>query len=305
MTPITASALTQRINDFIEAQQLPDDFQIVVNDYYLPLARWLHNNVVSGETLVVGINGAQGTGKSVLSAVLKIILEHIWADRVAILSLDDIYLTRHQRQTLARSVHPLLQTRGVPGTHDVELGIDIIQQLKTLKPGQSMRLPRFDKALDDRKPSTEWETFTGPTDLIIFEGWCVGATPLDTDNLDAPINDLEAAEDRDGQWRHYINGQLQGPYRTLFASLNVLIMLQAPDFDSIRRWRIEQEAKLAASNTSDSAASAIMDERAVIRFIQHYERLTQHNLSEMPDSADVVLSLNNRHQVTDMRYKAS
>lgn len=302
---MTASALTQRINDFIEAQQLPDDFQIVVNDYYLPLARWLHNNVVSGETLVVGINGAQGTGKSVLSAVLKIILEHTWADRVAILSLDDIYLTRHQRQTLARSVHPLLQTRGVPGTHDVELGIDIIQQLKTLKPGQSMCLPRFDKALDDRKPSAEWEIFTGPTDLIIFEGWCVGATPLDTDNLDAPINDLEAAEDRDGQWRHYINGQLQGSYRTLFAALNVLIMLQAPDFDSIRRWRIEQEAKLAASNTSHSAASAIMDEDAVIRFIQHYERLTQHNLSEMPDRADVVLSLDNRHQVTDMRYKAS
>ncbi len=302
---MTASALTQRINDFIEAQQLPDDFQIVVNDHYLPLARWLHNNVVSGETLVVGINGAQGTGKSVLSAVLKITLEHTWADRVAILSLDDIYLTRHQRQTLARSVHPLLQTRGVPGTHDVELGIDIIQQLKTLKPGQSMCLPRFDKALDDRKPSTEWEIFTGPTDLIIFEGWCVGATPLDTDNLDTPINDLEAAEDRDGQWRHYINGQLQGPYRTLFAALNVLIMLKAPDFDSIRRWRIEQEVKLAASNTSDSAASAIMDEDAVIRFIQHYERLTQHNLSEMPDRADVVLSLDNRHQVTDMRYKAS
>tara|TARA_R110000787_G_scaffold75748_7_gene167592 strand:- start:9593 stop:10507 length:915 start_codon:yes stop_codon:yes gene_type:complete len=304
MTPGSPSALTQRINDFIEAQQLPDDFQIVVNDYYLPLAHWLHNKVVSGETLVVGINGAQGTGKSVLSAVLKIILEHTWADRVAILSLDDIYLTRHERQTLAQSVHPLLHTRGVPGTHDVELGIDIIEQLKTLKPGQSMRLPRFDKALDDRKPSTAWEIFTGPTDLILFEGWCVGATPLDTDNLDTPINDLEAAADRDGQWRRYINEQLQGPYRTLFAALNTLIMLQAPDFGCIRRWRIEQEVKLATSNPSGTA-SAIMDERTIIRFIQHYERLTQHNLREMPHRADVVLSLDSRHQVTDMCYKAS
>ncbi len=305
MTPGSPSALTQRVNDFIEAQQLPDDFQIVVNDYYLPLAHWLHNKVVSGETLVVGINGAQGTGKSVLSAVLKIILEHTWADRVAILSLDDMYLTRHERQTLAQSVHPLLQTRGVPGTHDVELAIDIIEQLKTLKTGQSMRLPRFDKALDDRKPSTEWEIFTGSTDLILFEGWCVGATPLETDNLDTPINDLEAAADRDGQWRRYINEQLQGPYRTLFAALNVLIMLQAPDFDCIRRWRIEQEVKLATSNPSDGTASAIMDERTIIRFIQHYERLTQHNLKEMPHRADVVLSLDSRHQVTDMCYKAS
>lgn len=309
-------ALADRLTRFIKSQQLPDSFQDIIDNYYLPLAEWVHQRCSTGTNkpgtdratngcVVLGINGAQGTGKSTLSAVLKIILEenHQW--HTAIVSLDDIYLSRAERQNLARLVHPLLQTRGVPGTHDTTLGIDIIEQLKALKPGQSMRLPRFDKALDDRKPEPYLDTFAGPVDLIIFEGWCLGSSAMDAAGLATPINELEAEADKNAVWRNFINQRLKNSYSDLFGLIDVLIMLKAPDFDSIRRWRIEQEAKLAASNTSDSAASQIMGKNALIRFIQHYERLTQHNLSEMPDSADVVLTLDKHHQVTDMRYKTS
>ncbi|MBV1930458.1 MAG: phosphoribulokinase [Porticoccaceae bacterium] len=330
MTPILADRLTR----FIKSQGLPDDFQDVIDNYYLPLAEWLHQqcsfrpdkagtdkvrtNKTANGCAVLGISGAQGTGKSTLSAVLKIILEENYHWQTAILSLDDIYLSGADRQNLAHLVHPLLQTRGVPGTHDTTLGIDIIEQLKALKPGQTMRLPRFDKARDDRKPEAEWEAFTGPADLIIFEGWCLSSSVMDNDDLATPINALEAEADKKAVWRNYINQQLENNYGDLFGLIDVLIMLKAPDFDCIRRWRIEQEAKLAAShtsnkntsnkntsnkNTSNKASSKIMDEDALIRFIQHYERLTQHNLSEMPDRADVVLSLDKHHQVTDMRYK--
>lgn len=308
-----APALNDRLSKFMESQQLPDSFQSIVEIYYLPLAEWLYQQCslrpqdTSSDCPVLGINGAQGTGKSTLSAVLKIILEENYGWQIAILSLDDIYLSRAERETLARLVHPLLQTRGVPGTHDPALGKDIIARLKTLQPGQTLLLPRFDKALDDRKPTTEWEAFTGPADLIIFEGWCLGSTPMNPDQLATPINSLEAEEDPDAVWRKYINHHLQGDYRALFALVDLLVMLKAPDFDSIRRWRFEQEEKLAASLTSPDAgntgANKIMDKRALIRFIQHYQRLTQHNLEEMPNRADVVLNLDSHHQVTEMRYK--
>lgn len=310
-----APALTERLSKFVESQQLPDSFQNIVGTYYLPLAEWLYQQCSLrlkdslNDCPVLGINGAQGTGKSTLSAVLKIILEenHDW--QTAILSLDDIYLPRAERETLGRVVHPLLQTRGVPGTHDTALGNDIMKQLKALKPGQTLLLPRFDKALDDRKPKTEWEAFTGPTDLIIFEGWCLGSTPMNPDDLTTAINSLEAEEDPNAVWRNYINHHLQGHYRVLFAQTDLLVMLKAPDFDSIRRWRFEQEEKLAANLISPDArntgANKIMDKSALIRFIQHYQRLTQHNLEEMPNRADVVLNLDSHHQVTEMRYKTS
>ncbi|RLA47796.1 MAG: hypothetical protein DRR06_01365 [Gammaproteobacteria bacterium] len=297
--------MTSRLDRFIKDQQLPKAFSTVVEDYYTPLAGWLHQQCIAknrlrNSPLVAGINGAQGTGKSTLSRVLKIILEENYQWRVAILSLDDIYLTRAARHTLAQTVHPLLQTRGVPGTHDTNLGVEIIHQLKHLKAGQSIDLPRFDKARDDRKPTSEWETFTGPAELIIFEGWCVGSVPMEADRLTTPVNDLEAQEDQDGAWRRYINHQLQTSYRDLFDQLDVLIMLQAPDFDSIHRWRFEQEQKLAALGT---ATNQIMDKQALSRFIQHYERLTLHNLNEMQDRADVVLMLNDHHDVVRAHYK--
>ncbi len=297
--------MTSPLDQFIKDQHLPKTFRALVDEYYVPLAQWLYQqgcvaNRAPQAPLLVGINGAQGTGKSTLSAVLKIILEATHGWRVAILSLDDLYLRQAERDTLAQTVHPLLKTRGVPGTHDTAMGIDIIEQAKALKPGQNMYLPRFDKALDDRKPSTAWDTFTGPADLIIFEGWCVGSVPMNSGELTAPINDLETQEDQNGTWRRYINHQLHTDYRELFAELDLLVMLKAPDFDSVYRWRLEQEQKLT---TVGMAKNQLMDEQSLLRFIQHYQRLSLHNLKEIPSRADVVLTLNHQHNITHADYK--
>ena len=297
--------MNSRLDSFIKEQHLPEVFHALVDNYYTPLAQWLHQQCTAVSRpqdipLVAGINGAQGTGKTTLSEVLKIILEENHGWQVALLSLDDIYLSKADRKTLALTVHPLLRTRGVPGTHDPKLGIDLIHRLKHLKSGQTIDIPRFDKALDDCKPPSGWETFTGPAELIIFEGWCVGSAPIDNDQLAIPVNDLETQEDEDGTWRRYINHQMQTRYRELFAQLDLLIMLKAPDFDSVYHWRFEQEQKLTASSTE---TCQIMDEQALLRFIQHYERLTLHNLSEMPDRADVVLTLNRHHNVVHANYK--
>ena len=242
----------------------------------------------SKRPLVVGICGAQGSGKSTIAAALARRFP-----RTARLSLDDIYLTRAERTALAQNEHPLFATRGVPGTHDVALGIATIDALRS---GLATRLPRFDKAHDDRAPPAAWPDACAPCDLVIFEGWCVGAVPQQAEALTAPINALERIYDADGRWRKAVNEALAGSYQALFARLDMLILLAAPNWETVGRWRQEQEADLRQAGKG----IGVMDEAAVVRFVQHYERLTRHILEEMPGRADIILRLSadrNCHEI--------
>ncbi|WP_295172986.1 hypothetical protein [uncultured Brevundimonas sp.] len=123
------------------------------------------------QPFVLGICGAQGSGKSTLSDALAKRLNGRGA-RTAILSLDDLYLSRARRADLAHTVHPLFRTRGVPGMHDVVQGVALLDAVKA---GRGVTLPRFDKATDDPAPQAQWPVIEGPIDVLIFEGWCIGA----------------------------------------------------------------------------------------------------------------------------------
>jgi D-glycerate 3-kinase len=235
---------------------------------------------------VLGICGAQGSGKSTLVAALaeRLACEGL---RVAGLSLDDLYLTRAERRALAQAVHPLFATRGVPGTHDVALGLATIEALER---GEAAALPRFDKALDDRAPLARWPQAPAQTQVLLFEGWCLGARPQ-RDVAD-PVNALEADEDPQAIWRGYANVALAGPYAALFARVDRLVLLAAPGFEVVARWREEQEAQLRAQG-----GPAVMAPDQVTRFIAHYERLTRWILTEMPQRADLTVRLGPEREV--------
>ncbi|AMK24423.1 MULTISPECIES: kinase [unclassified Sphingobium] len=238
--------------------------------------------------LVIGLCGAQGSGKSTLADGLRTRLAQDGVP-AAILSIDDLYRTRAEREALARAVHPLLRTRGVPGTHDVALGLQVIEALER---GEAALLPRFDKASDDRLPEARWERAAAGTRLLLLEGWCVGARPQEASELAAPVNALEREEDADGVWRAFVNRALAGDYQTLFGRLDRLVMLAAPGFEVVRRWRTQQEHGLR------KAAAGGMSDAEVARFIQHYERLTRHMLVEMPGRADLAIALDAARRVT-------
>ena len=289
-------SLRTDIDDFIRTHQLPDDFRQVIKSYYLPLALWLAQQRRSQETLVVGICGGQGSGKSTLTAFLQLVWKHLELS-CAGFSLDDIYLTRDERRHLAAEVHPLLATRGVPGTHDVKLGLDTIDLLCTGNGGRAVPIPLFDKSIDDRAPECQWSKQSAPVDILLFEGWCVGAQPWH--GSDEPINALERQEDRDGRWRDYINSQLKGPYKDLFARLDLLLMLKVPDMECVLEWRRLQEQKLRAR------IGGGMSDCEIERFVQHYERVTRNILAEMPQRADCVLELGTDHQIQGMCLNVS
>jgi D-glycerate 3-kinase len=267
------------------------------------LAQWLAAQARGAEPLVVGINGAQGSGKSTLSLVLQRLLAEQHGLRCVILALDDLYLGREERLRLAATVHPLLRTRGVPGTHEVDLGARLLQQLRQLRSEDPpVPLPRFLKRLDKRAAEDAWPRIGGPLDVILFEGWCVGTPPQDEAALREPVNPLEALEDAEGHWRHYANQQLAGSYQALFNPISKLIFLRAPDFDSIFRWRLQQEAQNEAEPGPAAHSTQAMGPEQLKRFIQHYQRLTQHALKVMPERADVVLELGPEHEVRGLRF---
>jgi D-glycerate 3-kinase len=278
---------------FIDQAQLPQDYLNTIEQYLLPLAAWIRQQK-QGKPLVVGINGAQGTGKSTMSAALQLILEN-QGYKVAVLSLDDFYLSHHQRLELAASIHPLFKTRGVPGTHDVALAISTIKQL--IQGKGKLLIPRFDKQTDNPKAKHNRDVCEIPIDIVLFEGWCVATPSQKPDELIKAVNDLEAEEDKKGVWRRYVNDRLNDKYLRLFSLLDRIIFLQAPSFAAVLDWRYKQEQQ-----TFSNAVHQGMNKQQLSRFMSHYKRLTLQSLDKLPSIADVVFKLDNKQKISSSKY---
>lgn len=290
--------MSRSVAALIAEHGLPADYAAQVERWWQPLARdiaaW---RAAAAMPLVVGINGAQGSGKSTLAAFLEQALLPALGLGAVTLSLDDLYLPRAGRLTLAREVHPLFATRGVPGTHDAALGGALIDALRA--PDRApLHIPRFSKADDDRLPEGAWRSVTARPDIILFEGWCVGATPQAPEALLVPVNALEAEEDADGIWRGHVNAALAGDYAALFARIDRLVMLRPPGFDAVFANRLLQERKL---RVREGDAGRVMSDAEVERFVRHYERLTRHMFADLPQRADRLFLLDAQQRVISAR----
>lgn len=263
----------------------------LLDKLYLPLADQIAKQHKSNNPLFLGISGAQGAGKSTTATILCLILEHAHGLRCAHLSIDDLYLTKNEREKLAIEKHQLFITRGVPGTHDINLGLSIFDQVKE---GKRVTLPKFDKLTDDRTTPDTWQ-ICDPLDILIFEGWCVGCPPQE--DIDKPINQLEINEDPQGIWRKHVNTCLKKEYSILFSKIDLLLMLTVPSMQKVREWRELQEQKLEQSYGRRS-----MSPSEVERFIMHYERLTRWMLQEMPHRADILIPVGDDHDPLDFFY---
>ena len=284
----------QQIMQAIHQADLPDDFMTKVNQYYTPPAEYIdHWSRQKHQPLLLSLQGPQGAGKSTLCHFLQLILEHQFNHKVAVLSLDDFYLTQSQRQSLSKSVHPLLKTRGVPGTHDVDLAF---KTLTALKHGRSVALPRFDKAQDNPFPESEWPQSPADVSIILFEGWCNHAPVSSDEELIEPANMLERLEDPQRIWRSYVNQQLAHYHERLFTLCDALLCLLIPSFDLVYEWRGLQEQKLKAT----SAGQGIMTPEQIRRFIDHFERISRRTMSHLPQHADATISMNEQHQLVNL-----
>lgn len=286
------------LNGFINKNKLESNFNLIIEKWFTGLVDDIakHHNS-AGRTLVIGINGAQGSGKSTLAELLILLFKRHNLTAVTV-SMDDFYYTHSQRKQLAETVHPLLQTRGVPGTHDIELAKDIVTKL--VNKSSPIKLPRFNKAVDDRLPEHQWPVIEQDIDIVVIEGWCLGSKSQSADLLENPINDLEALHDADRQWRSYVNEQLQTAYPELFAMIDIWIMLKAPSFDCVFDWRLQQENQLRDSLTAPPEQQKLMDEQSIRHFIKFYQRITEHTLSTLPQSVHYLYELDSHRNIENL-----
>lgn len=290
------------LQHFLGRHQLPESYLSMAESAFSPLIDEFNTQYqVNQKTYIIGINGCQGSGKSTLADYLCTVVAEKYHLATVALSLDDFYLTKAERIELARKIHPLLAQRGVPGTHDVNLAIDTISSLAS---GNKALITRFDKSMDDRVPEANSETITGHIGLIVIEGWCFGAKPQAPNSLIEPVNHLERLEDPDGVYRDYVNTALATQYPQLFELVDSTAMLRAPSFKTVFEWRLEQERKLIEKLRTTKpvpASLSTMSDQEIRRFIQNFQRITEHCLEEMPNRVDHLFQLNVARQIVDYR----
>jgi D-glycerate 3-kinase len=278
------------LGNFLTGHHLPPQYLDLALRWFLPLINELAlQRRRAQHPLLIGINGSQGSGKTTLAALLRAIFELRFGLHTIDLSIDDFYLPRDQRLRLAVEEHPLFATRGVPGTHDMPL---MRKTLDALLHGKGpVPIPRFDKATDDRAPEQRWQSVNAPLDMVILDGWCLGTPAQEEEDLATPVNRLEANEDPEGEWRRYVNQQIIDHYQPLYDQIDIWVMLEAPSFDCVYRWRLEQEKKLADSLADSELSNRVMSPAELARFIQHYQRLTTHTLKMLPQRVHYLFEL--------------
>ena len=290
---------------FIKSQETKSDKfknkERMIKAYLIPICFWISKKAEKKRPYFVGLAGGQGTGKTTISSLIRIILIKYFKLNVFRISIDDFYKTRKERINLSKRIHPMLLTRGVPGTHDINMILNFFKKSK-VKKFKRLKLPTFNKAVDDRFNKNRWYDLKKRPDVVIFEGWCVGAKSEKNISLKKTINSMEKVKDHKQIWRRYVNQQLKSKYKSLHSQLNCLIYLKAKNFSLLQKWRVKQERKLWV-NSKKKSNLKIMSSGDVINFMQTYQRITQNMFRYMPKYASIILTLNSNHQIKSAVYK--
>ncbi len=267
---------------------------------YIPMSFWINNEYTKTEkTLFLGLSGGQGSGKTTVSSILKIILKKFFKRKVETISIDDFYKTKKDRLRMADTIHPLFKTRGVPGTHDTNL-IKNFFYFVTKKKFKKFSVPKFSKILDDRLKKKKWFEIDKRPEIVIFEGWCVGAKPQADFLIKNPVNLLEKYEDKNMIWRKYVNKKLKQEYKKIFSKIDHFIFMKIPNFEMAFRWRLLQEIKLKKRSIFSKKT---MSHDEIKRFIMFYQRITLQMIKDLSKSASMVLILKKNHEIKNILYK--
>jgi len=273
----------------------------MLKSYLIPASFWIAKKINKNSPLIIGLAGGQGTGKTTITSIISLILKKYFKLNVFKISIDDFYKTRKERKKLSKNKHPLLMTRGVPGTHDYRIIYEFFKKVKNKK-FSKFRLPKFDKSKDDRCRKKLWYKVNLRPDVIILEGWCVGAKSQNNSQIAKPINSLEKIKDPDLVWRKYVNTQLKIHYKNLFKQLNEIIYLKANNFRELQQWRIKQEKTLWLKSKNRKNLR-VMSRGDIINFMQTYQRITQNMFKDAPKYASIIMKLNSNHQINSIKFR--
>ena len=261
-----------------------------ISQYIVPIIKAINN---SKDNKFI-ISGSQGAGKSTLATLFKLVIEKNYKKKVMLLSIDDYYLSKNQRLKLSKKIHPLMITRGVPGTHNITALKDHINHFK--KQHFPIITPTFNKLKDDISRKRK---VIKNAQILLLEGWCCGSKPISNKYLFKNINSIENVFDKNKIWRKYYNSLLQNEYKDVFSLFDKQIYIQIPSFKYVLNWRYLQEK----SNASKSNNKEFMNKVDLHMFIQHYEKLTKWMMKTMPDKADIILKVDENQKIKKLLFR--
>ena len=268
---------------------------------YIPMSFWIEKKYrEKGKMLFLGFSGGQGSGKTTVTGILKIILKKFFKREVQVSSIDDFYKTLRDRKMMSYKIHKLFKTRGVPGTHDINLIKKFFYNLKKINLNK-FKSPKFDKSTDDRFKKRYWNNIKKKPEIVILEGWCIGAKPQSNSLVKKPINILEKNEDKNFIWRRYVNEKLRKEYKNIFAKMDYLIFIKIPNFKMVFKWRLLQEKKLEKKSHSNKK---IMNYKEIKRFIMFYQRITLQMVKDLSKSASVVMFMKKNHEIKKIMFRS-
>ena len=200
---------------------------------------------------------------------------------------------------MSKKIHPLFKTRGVPGTHDMSLIKNFFYNIKKDN-FKSTKLPKFEKAEDNRSKKKYWFNIKKKPEIVILEGWCVGAKHQSSSLLKKPINILEKIEDKNLVWRKYVNIKLKTEYKKIFSMIDYFLFIKIPNFKVVLKWRLLQEKKLKKKLLTKKKT---MSYNEIKRFIMFYQRITLQMIKDLSKSASVVLLMKKNHDIKKILFK--
>ena len=269
-----------------------------LNKFYLPLSEWIYSVYIKDRKIkIIGLSGGQGSGKSTITRILKFILKKKYGLNLCVFSIDDFYKTKSERKKMSEKDHPLFLTRGVPGTHDTQLLNNILKKFKKKK-FKNLLIPKFDKSIDDRSKKFKWQKIKKRPDIVILEGWCVGATHQKESDLKKPLNSIEKKFDQKLIWRRKVNYYLKNQYKKIFNKIDKLVYLKAPNFSYIYKWRLLQEQKMKLTLKNKKT----MSKQQVKEFIMYYERITKHMIKNFYKISDMTIFLDKYHRSKKIKF---
>lgn len=269
-----------------------EDILLMLWRLWLPLAMQLDaTKNMLGRTFVQGILGGQGTGKSTLASILKLILSQL-GHSVAILSIDDLYLTYTERQQLQQQDSRLIW-RGPPGTHDVNLGLQVVDRCLQSDCSQPILMPRFDKSAFEGAGDRTTPEAIEKVDILLFEGWFVGVQPIDLEVFENPPEPIITSEDR--QFARDNNRRLKA-YLPLWEKLDSLIVLNPVDYRLSQQWRKEAEQKMKQQGKTG------MSDVEIDRFVEYFWQALHPELFIAPlinnrDLVNLVIEIERDHSI--------
>ena len=256
-----------------------------IEKIYMPLFKKIRSKKM------IMIAGSQGSGKSSLSELIRVIYKKHYKKKVTIISIDDFYHSIKKRNQISRDIHPLFSVRGVPGTHDITLLRNILWKIK--KKQFPIYLPIFDKTKDARK---KYRKKISSSDLVILEGWCVGASPLPNDYLFKNINIIEKDSDKQNIWRKNYNRYLKD-YQDLFKLFNYYIYILTPSWENVISWKYKQELKLRSQKSNLKLLSKLKE------FIMYYEKITRWMMKTSKLNSNILIKVDKYQKFQKIIYK--